>query len=121
MDPASIIMQLVPWVAGVIVITSGLGIYASHAKTRMKIQNGYPLEGMWGQSLKPTGASEHAERIKLLTQENAALRAEVSSVKERLGVKVVIAELLEEFVIERRPVQVNCRCRRTAVAKAHLK
>lgn len=85
MDPASIIMQLVPWVAGVIVITSGLGIYASHAKTRMKIQNGYPLEGMWGQSLKPTGASEHAERIKLLTQENAALRAEVSSVKERLA------------------------------------
>ena len=85
MDPASIIMQLVPWVAGVIVITSGLGIYASHAKTRMKIQNGYPLEGMWGQSLKPTGASEHAERIKLLTQENAALRAEVSSIKERLA------------------------------------
>ena len=85
MDPAAFVMQLVPWVAGIIVITSALGIYASHAKTRMKIQNGYPLEGMWGQSLKPTGASEHAERIKLLTQENAALRAEVSSVKERLA------------------------------------
>lgn len=85
MDPAAIIMQLVPWIAGIIVVTSALGIYASHAKTRMKIQNGYPLEGMWGQSLKPTGASEHAERIKLLTQENAQLRAEVSSVKERLA------------------------------------
>lgn len=85
MEPAAIIMQLAPWIAGTIVITSALGIYAAHAKTRMKIQNGYPLEGMWGQSLKPTGASEHAERIKLLTQENAALRAEVSSVKERLA------------------------------------
>jgi hypothetical protein len=85
MDPASFVMQLVPWIAGIIITTSALGIYASHAKTRMKIQNGYPLEGMWGQSLKPTGASEHAERIKLLTQENAALRAEVSSVKERLA------------------------------------
>jgi hypothetical protein len=85
MDPAAFVMQLVPWVAGIIVVTSALGIYASHAKTRMKIQNGYPLEGMWGQSLKPTGASEHAERIKLLTQENAALRAEMSSVKERLA------------------------------------
>lgn len=85
MDVPSLIMQLVPWIAGIIVVTSALGIYASHAKTRMKIQNGYPLEGMWGQSLKPTGASEHAERIKLLTQENAALRAEVSSVKERLA------------------------------------
>lgn len=85
MDVPALIMQLVPWIAGVIITTSALGIYASHAKTRMKIQNGYPLEGMWGQSLKPTGASEHAERIKLLTQENAALRAEVSSVKERLA------------------------------------
>ncbi len=85
MEPVSIIMQLAPWIAGTIVITTALGIYAAHANTRMKIKNGYPLEGMWGQSLKPTGASEHAERIKLLTQENAQLRAEVSSVKERLA------------------------------------
>jgi hypothetical protein len=61
------------------------GIAASVHTTRLKIKNGYPLEGMWGQSLKPTGTSEHAERIKLLTQENAQLRAEVSSVKERLA------------------------------------
>ncbi|MEO5707191.1 MAG: hypothetical protein ABIT10_06410 [Alteraurantiacibacter sp.] len=85
MEPVSIIMQLAPWIAGTIVITTALGIYATHVKTRMKIQNGYPLEGMWGQSLKPTGASEHAERIKLLTQESAQLRAEMSSVKERLA------------------------------------
>ena len=85
MDVPALIMQLAPWIAGTIVVTSALGIYAAHANTRMKIQNGYPLEGMWGQSLKPTGASEHAERIKLLTQENAALRAEVSSIKERLA------------------------------------
>lgn len=61
------------------------GIAASVYSTQQKIKAGYPLEGMWGQSLKPGLTSESAERIKLLTQENAQLRAEVSSVKERLA------------------------------------
>ncbi len=54
--------------------------------TRQKIKHGYPLEGMWGQSLKPAVASEAMERVKLLTQENAQLRAELSSVQDRLAV-----------------------------------
>jgi hypothetical protein len=61
------------------------GILASVYNTRQKIKNGYPLEGMWGQSLKPVNANEGMERVKLLTQENAQLRAEVSAVKERLA------------------------------------
>jgi hypothetical protein len=61
------------------------GIVGQSYNTRQKIKAGYPLEGMWGQSLKPGVNSEELERIKLLTQENAALRAEVSSVKERLA------------------------------------
>jgi len=40
---------------------------------------------MWGQSLKPGSDGEAKELIKLLTHENAALRAELGSVKDRLG------------------------------------
>jgi len=84
-----ILMQLLPYIgwaiAGVVIISLG-GIFASVHNTRMKIKNGYPIEGMWGQSLKPGTDAEAKERIKLLTQENASLRAEVGSMKDRLAV-----------------------------------
>ncbi|MFM7348094.1 MAG: hypothetical protein ACKO01_01240 [Erythrobacter sp.] len=51
----------------------------------MKIKNGYPLEGMWGQSLKPGTDQQTAHRVTLLTQENAELRAELGSLKDRLA------------------------------------
>lgn len=82
---AAEILAYLPLIIIGAVLVPVTGILASVYNTRQKIRNGYPLEGMWGQSLKPTGASEHAERIKLLTQENAQLRAEMSSVKERLA------------------------------------
>ena len=53
--------------------------------TRIRIKNGYPLSGAWGQSVYPKSSSEDGERIKLLSQENAQLRAELSSVKDRLA------------------------------------
>lgn len=53
--------------------------------TRMRIKNGYPLSGAWGQSVYPKTSSEEIERIKLLSQENAQLRAELSSVKDRMA------------------------------------
>jgi hypothetical protein len=53
--------------------------------TRMKIKNGYPLEGSWGQSVYPKSNDEQIERIKLLSQENAQLRAEMGSIKDRLA------------------------------------
>jgi hypothetical protein len=56
----------------------------SFQTTRMKIKNGYPLEGMWGQSLKPGSDKETAHRVTLLTQENAELRAELGAMKDRL-------------------------------------
>ncbi|HWK42269.1 MAG TPA: hypothetical protein VNR60_10085 [Croceibacterium sp.] len=84
-----ILMQLLPYIgwaiAGVVIISLG-GIFASVHNTRMKIKNGYPIEGMWGQSLKPGTDAEAKERIKLLTQENASLRAEIGSMKDRLAV-----------------------------------
>ena len=53
--------------------------------TWLKMKHGYPLSGSWGPKLYPKTSSEEAERIKLLSQENAALRAELGSVKDRLG------------------------------------
>ena len=52
--------------------------------TRMKIKNGYPLESMWGKPLHPQVTNEAQERVKLLTQENAQLRAEIGSLHDRL-------------------------------------
>ena len=48
--------QLLPYVgwiiAGTVAVSLG-GILASVHNTRLKIKHGYPIEGMWGQSLKP--------------------------------------------------------------------
>jgi len=53
--------------------------------TRLRIQNGYPLENSWGKAIYPKTDQESVERIKLLSQENAQLRAELGSIKDRLG------------------------------------
>lgn len=81
-------LQLAPFIGWLVLgglLLGGAGILASIHNTRLKIKHGYPLEGMWGQSLKPAVTNESIERIKLLSQENAALRAELGSVKDRLG------------------------------------
>ncbi|MFW5633789.1 MAG: hypothetical protein ACOCYR_02735 [Erythrobacter sp.] len=53
--------------------------------TWLRVKNGYPLEGTWGQQLKPVTDSEAKRRVTLLTQENAELRAEIGSMKDRLA------------------------------------
>ena len=53
--------------------------------TRMRIKHGYPLDGAWGQAIYPKSSDETLERIKLLTSENAQLRAELGSIKDRLA------------------------------------
>ncbi len=80
-------MDFLPYLGWIILactVLSALGILASFQTTRMKIKNGYPLEGMWGQSLKPGSDSQNAHRVTLLTQENAELRAELGAIKDRL-------------------------------------
>jgi hypothetical protein len=59
--------------------------------TWLKVKNGYPLENSWGKPLYPNGGGEAMERIKLLSQENAQLRAELGSLKDRLTVLERIA------------------------------
>ncbi|OYY90593.1 MAG: hypothetical protein B7Y45_06490 [Sphingomonas sp. 28-66-16] len=53
--------------------------------TWMRIRHGYPLDGSWGQAIYPKTDQESIERIKLLSQENAQLRAELGSIKDRLA------------------------------------
>ncbi|MCP5396226.1 MAG: hypothetical protein H6918_05745 [Sphingomonadaceae bacterium] len=80
--------ELLPYLGWIIAgafLLGGGGILASVHTTRLKIKNGYPLEGMWGQSLKPSSDAQTAERVSLLTQENAQLRAELGSLKDRLN------------------------------------
>lgn len=82
------VAEIIPYVGWIIAgaFTLGaMGITASFQTTRMKIKNGYPLEGMWGQSLKPGSDKETAHRVTLLTQENAELRAVLGSMKDRLA------------------------------------
>ena len=52
--------------------------------TWLRIKNGYPLENSWGKAIHPHTDKEAMERIKLLTNENAQLRAEIGSMKDRL-------------------------------------
>lgn len=64
----------------------GLGAVAGWVFTTwIRVKHGYPLEGAWGQSLKPATDHEAKQRVALLTQENAELRAELGSVKDRLA------------------------------------
>jgi hypothetical protein len=53
--------------------------------TRLRIKHGYPLENSWGKAIYPKTDGETVERVKLLTQENAQLRAELGAIKDRLG------------------------------------
>ena len=53
--------------------------------TWLLIKHGYPLEGTWGNPVYPKNSNETVERVKLLSGENAQLRAELSAIKERLA------------------------------------
>jgi hypothetical protein len=68
---------------GLVVAAMGIGgwVYT----TRLRIANGYPLEGTWGQTIHPQNDQQAIERVKLLSQENAQLRAELGSIKDRLA------------------------------------
>jgi hypothetical protein len=81
MDPEfAAILELMPLVLAIVVISVGGWVFT----TWLKIKNGYPLETSWGTPLHPSSDREAAERIKLLSNENAQLRAEIGSVKDRL-------------------------------------
>lgn len=53
--------------------------------TWLRIKHGYPLDGAWGQAIYPKSSDETMERVKLLSAENAQLKAELGSIKDRLA------------------------------------
>ncbi len=84
MEPAAFLDYL-PLIIGGAVAVSLATVWGWVNTTKLKINAGYPLEGMWGQSLHPKRDAQTDQRVMLLTQENAQLQAELGSVKDRLA------------------------------------
>jgi hypothetical protein len=79
-----VIIPNLPWIIGGGMLVGFVAVAGWVFTTWLRIKNGYPLETSWGVPLHPATDREAAERIKLLTNENAQLRAEVGAVKDRL-------------------------------------
>ena len=80
-DKLAMITALGPMIAiGIVAISVGWIL-----TTWMRIKNGYPLDGTWGQPVYPKTDQQAIERVKLLSQENAQLCAELGSIKDRLA------------------------------------
>jgi hypothetical protein len=72
--------NILPFIAIIIAVSVCGWVFT----TWLRIKNGYPLTNSWGLPVHPKTDRETAERIRLLTTENAQLRAELGSVKDRL-------------------------------------
>ena len=110
MDPEilavfSFLLKLLPMV----ILIVALGVGGSLLHTWLRIKNGYPLQNSWGMAIHPKTDQESIERIKLLTGENAQLRAEIGSMKDRL-------ETIERIVTDK-PSQLSQEIDRLASPK----
>ena len=81
----TVIIPFLPWIIGGGMLLGGAAIVGWIFTTWLRVRNGYPLDGAWGQAIYPKTSTESIERIKLLSQENAQLRAELGSIKDRLA------------------------------------
>ena len=72
-------------IAPVFALLGVLAIAGWILTTWLRIKHGYPLDGAWGQAIYPKTNDEAMERMKLLSSENAQLRAELGSIKDRLA------------------------------------
>jgi len=80
----TVIIPNLPWIIGGGMLLGLLGIVGWIFTTWLRVRNGYPLENSWGKPIYPQKNEETIERIRLLSQENAQLRAELGSIKDRL-------------------------------------
>ena len=80
MEKQALLVDGLPIVLAIVAICVGGWVF----NTWLRIKNGYPLESSWGHPIHPSTDKEAMERIKLLTSENAQLRAELGSIKDRL-------------------------------------
>ncbi len=81
MEKLEFVAQMFPLIA----IITCVGVAGWVFTTWLRIRHGYPLDGAWGQAVYPKNSDEAMERIKLLSSENAQLRAELGSIKDRLA------------------------------------
>jgi len=75
-------MNLLAPVIAISVVAISLGWVVT---TWLRIKHGYPLDGAWGQAVYPKTSDEAMERIRLLSTENAQLKAEIGAMKDRLA------------------------------------
>lgn len=80
-DKIALLSEIFPFAVVITLIAVGGWV----TTTWMRIKNGYPLENQWGKAVYPKTDREAVERVKLLTNENAELRAEIGSMKDRLA------------------------------------
>ena len=78
-------LQLLRDLMPLIGVISLAGVVGWVITTWLRVRHGYPLDGAWGQAIYPRKDEETSERIRLLSTENAQLRAELGSVKDRLA------------------------------------
>jgi hypothetical protein len=83
MDP--IVVDGLIRLANPIALIVAAGVIGWVITTWLRVKNGYPLDGAWGQAVYPKTDQEAVERVRLLCQENAQLRAELGSIKDRLA------------------------------------
>jgi hypothetical protein len=79
-----VIVPNLPWIIGGGMLLGLIAILGWVFTTWLRVRHGYPLESSWGMPIHPKTDRETAERIRLLSTENAQLRAEIGSVKDRL-------------------------------------
>lgn len=85
MDPEltaifNVVITVLPLVVAIVALVVG----GSLLNTWLRIKNDYPLQNSWGMPMHKKSDQDSVERIKLLSSENAQLRAELGSVKDRL-------------------------------------
>lgn len=80
-----VIVPHLPWIIGGGMLLGAIAIMAWLFTTWLRIKHGYPLETSWGKAIEPRITTEAAERFKLISTENAQLRAELGAVKDRLA------------------------------------
>ena len=78
------VIQLLQIIVPGAAIIVAMSVGGSILNNWLKIRNGYPLSNSWGMPLHPKKDGETTARIRLLTTENAQLRAELGSIKDRL-------------------------------------
>jgi len=83
MDPDK--LELLKTLGPLIALVSILAIGGWIVTTWLRIKNGYPLDGQWGQALHPTRDPGAEQRVEALSSDNAALRSELQAIKQRLA------------------------------------